>query len=1190
MKKLSTKPSSDPPLSLTLFGSLQVQWHGRFVTDFVSRKAEALLVYVVLHPRPHAREILADLLWDDRTQKQALGNLRVLLSNVRKLFPDLLHIDRQTVRLHRETAVSSDAHQLQTALKALDEQLLTSETPTLSLAEVAVSLATALAAYRAPFLQGFYMRDARRFEAWLLIERERWQRLALRGFEQLALYYASQEMLDDGVAAAQRLVQLDPLREQSQQLQMRLLARQGHSHAALQAYDKFANLLSAELDVPPEPETTRLAQRIRQAKTASPYHLPQPVSPLVGRQADLHTIQQRLDDPAVRLLTIVGIGGIGKTRLALAAAQQRRHDYLNGVCFVSLDTETPADVWLLLAAALNLPLEGKASAADQIMNFLSQREMLLILDNVEPIINKVAAIIQMILAHAPDIQLLLTSRERVRLRQEWVLPLAGLSVPDRAEERGETTATAAKLSASVILLQQRAAQFAPNLTPSPAVMAALVQISRLVAGVPLALELAAATFASHTPEQVAAELQQDIDFLRSQLRDLPDRHRSMRAVFAHSWRLLSDAEQTAFRGLSLFRGHFSQEAAEAVTGCTRSTLAGLVAKSLLIRVDNADTELSRSASTELSRSGRYTLHSLLRQFAAEKLAATPAHQQAIIANHTRFFVNYLSQQQQNFKAGTMSQALDALATEIENLRLVWRRLVAAGEVATLQQMVAAYTTYFYTRSLFQPGLTELTYAIDHLSADDPSMVGVRAEIQARQALFLGEIGAYDACVQAAIAALALAATDTTDDHTAPAARRSMGVIALAELCCGYARWSQGDYATAQTHLQTAVATANFPDLNWIKAQSLNTLGNVMLDRGDIPAAHTYYAQALTITEPTGQQRIQASIHINTGNAHWHSGDFHAARQQFQQALALADRVGIRQIKSLALLNSGLVETEIGDHPEGIAHMQQALQLSRDVGDRRGEGNVLVNLIAAFMEAHRLREAGDLLPDALAVCREVGDKQGEAIALALAADWHLAVGDLDRAEALLAEVAQLCTAIDDTWGLMEMQLSQAQLLSQRGLLAEAEVAIRDGVAQTQTLQDQANEAKAYTLLGSILMQQEKYKEGVVAYETAVSLRRQLGQPHLLIEARAGQFYCQQAVGDPINKNELEQLTDTLLVSSLHGILLPSQLFHTVWQLLLVQENPRAAAVQQHGANFLQQLADQLPLSAQHTFFRWTQKLQ
>ena len=1131
------------PLSLKLFGNLQVQWHGRLMTNFASRKAEALLVYLVCHPYPHARESLADLLWDDRTQKQALGNLRVLLSNLRKLFPDLLHIDRQTVQLNQATAVFSDTQQLEAALALLDEQLTTTNT--------AVSLATALNAYHGPFLQGFYVRDARRFEEWLLLERERWQQLALRGFEQLTLIYANHDMLDEGVFTAHKLIQLDPLREHSQQLHMRLLARQGHLHAALQAYETFVNLLDTELGLPPEPETTRLAQRIRQAKTRSPYHLPQPATPLVGRQTELHDIQQRLDDPVVRVVTIVGIGGIGKTRLALATAQQRRYDYLNGICFIPLAAaENLEDLLLQLANALRLPLDGKITTIDQITNFLQQREMLLILDNVEAIIDSTATLISTLLSHAPDIQFLLTSRERLHLRHEWALPLHGLTVPKTKQEHGTATA--------VTLLQQRAAQFAPDLTPSPTLTTAIAQISRLVDGVPLALELAAAAFAIYTPAQVAVELQQSIDFLQSHMRDVPPRHRSMRAVFTHSWDLLTVEEQYIFSGLSLFRGDFSAKAAEAVTGCTHLLLSTLVTKSLLLRLEN----------------GRFALHTVLRQFAAEKLADNPAQQQRLITRHSHFFIDYLDQQQQAFKAQTMAAALDAVATEIDNLRVVWRRLIDEADAANLQRMVAGYTIYFYTRSLFQPGLAELTYAYDHLDQNDANTIGLCAEIRARQALFLSAIGTYEACVQAAEEALALAATDTANNHTT--------VLALAELCRGYALWSQGDYDVAQTHLQTAVATADLPDLSWIKAQSLSTLGNVLLDQGDIPTAHTYYEQAIAIAEPAGQQRIEASVHINIGNAHWHNGDFSAARQQFQQAATQADTLGTGQIKSLSLLNIGLVESELGNHAASIANMQAALQLSRDVSDRRGEGNILVNLIAVLMEAHHLGEAGELLHDALSTCREVGDKQGEAIALELAADWHLVVGDYAQAETLLTEVSQVCTANDDTWGLMEMQLSWAYLYTQKGLLTKAETAVRDGLAQTQTLQDPANEAKAYTLLGAILIQQEDYVQAKVAHETAVSLRRELGQTHLLIENEIGQLFCQQALGQTINSTHCAQMLEQLLASSLNGILMPGNLFYMMWQLLLAQKNPRAADVQQHGGIYLQQVAEQLAPAARHTF--------
>ncbi|MCA9956870.1 MAG: bacterial transcriptional activator domain-containing protein, partial [Anaerolineales bacterium] len=281
--------SSSPALEIHLFGSMQVLHNGQPITDFASRKAEALLAYLLLNPQPHPREMLADLLWDDRTQKQALGNLRVLLSNLRQLLPDLLLIERQTVQRNPDCPLLLDTAELQAALVLLDDQGMGVAT--------AVPLQSALQKYRGPLLAGLFLRDARRFEEWLLVARERWQQQVLHGLHQITLHQFSFGDLPAAEKTAHKLVELDPLRERSQQLLLRVLARQGHSNAALQQYQQFADLLVAELGVPPAPETERLYQRIRQARTHPPRSLPPEGGSLLGRQTELSAIQQRLDDP-----------------------------------------------------------------------------------------------------------------------------------------------------------------------------------------------------------------------------------------------------------------------------------------------------------------------------------------------------------------------------------------------------------------------------------------------------------------------------------------------------------------------------------------------------------------------------------------------------------------------------------------------------------------------------------------------------------------------------------------------------------------------------------------------------------------------------------------------------------------------------------------------------------------------------
>ena len=1073
--------SPKPALEIHLFGSMQVLHNGQPITDFASRKAEALLAYLLLNPQPHPRETLADLLWDDRTQKQALGNLRVLLSNLRKLLPDLLRIERKTVQVDPDASVVLDTTELQRALALLDEKGMDAAT--------AVSLQSALEKYRGPLLAGLFLRDARRFEEWLLVAREQWQQRALRGLHQLALHQFSFGDLPAAARMAHKLVELDPLRERSQQLLLRVLARQGHSNAALQQYQQFAELLAAELDVPPAPETERLYQRIRQARTSPARPLPPEGGPLLGRQAELAAIQQRLDDPATRLVTLLGIGGMGKTRLALAVAHLRQRDYLNGVCFVPLAAATSGDeLETAVAQALGLELGAKNN---QLRDFLHERELLLVLDNVEQLVDELVDWIRPLLTQAPDVQFLVTSRERLQLREEWVLPLSGLPLED-----GDAAALA--------LLRHRAAQFAPDLPDDNATLVALRRICQLVDGVPLALELAAAALAYHSPAHVADELQQNLDFLRTHLRDLPERHRSMRAVFAHSWQLLTPVEQRGFAQMAVFQGGFSLAAATAVTQADRFVLESLLAKSLILRQAN----------------GRYTLHELLRQFAAEKLADDGVLATAVQQAHATYFANHLQTHLPEMGAAT-DAGLQAIAQEFENVQAAWRYWVNLGEETAVLQMLGGFAAYFYIRGLFHPGLAALTQAAEAFVTGSSRL---QAEIRVQQALFLTEIGEYEAAIEAADEAVGAGGT---------------AVQAIADLCRGYAHWSQGNYEAAKPELEQAIAQAKTAALGWIAAQSLNTLGNVLLDQGETAAAQAAHQQALAQAAEIGQQRLEASARINLGNDFWHAGEFALAQAQFRQVLAICQAAGIRQIESLAHLNIGLVDSELGNHDAAVSHIERALAISREVGDR----------------------------------------QGEAMALDLSAHIHLLTGAFAQAEAVLAQTWQLCERIGDGWGLMETRLSQARLQGHLGDFATSVRLAEDALAQARELADQATMAKALCVLGNGRLAQESYAEAIDPYEQAIAIWQELDQGHLTLESVAGRLLCLVRLKRPLRPNDLDRLVEQLLQKPPHGLVEPGRVFYTTHLLLAELADARAELVREKGEMFVRETAVQFPSSVQ-----------
>lgn len=347
------------------------------------------------------------------------------------------------------------------------------------------------------------------------------------------------------------------------------------------------------------------------AGTAS--HVPLPPTPFVGRSRELAHLQRLLDSPDSRLLTLVGPGGIGKTRLAVEIAHRNSATFGHGIHFVSLALVTSADgVLFAIADALECALDGHETPIIQLVRALRDKSLLLLLDSFEHLLDGVPVLVDL-LAGAPHLKVLITSRERLNLPGEWVLPLAGLDYPVTAEEGP------LERSAAVQLFLQSAQRVQPAFSLADTAPEVL-RLCQLVEGMPLAIELAAAWAwllpCAHIVEQVASSL----DFLAAPRRTVPERHRSLRAVFDHSWRLLADTEQTALAKLSVFHGTFDREAAEAVGGAPLSMLASLADKSLL----------------QADGTGRYALHELLRHYAADRLA-----EQAIAADHREQAIDYL---------------------------------------------------------------------------------------------------------------------------------------------------------------------------------------------------------------------------------------------------------------------------------------------------------------------------------------------------------------------------------------------------------------------------------------------------------------------------------------------------------------------------------------------------------------------
>ncbi len=379
-------------------------------------------------------------------------------------------------------------------------------------------------------------------------------------------------------------------------------------------------------------------------------HLPTPTTSFVGRGEELASIKDLLADPHCRLLTIVGPGGIGKTRLALQAAVDQMAYFADGIYFVPL---TGVGSSGLIAAAIASALPASSNGAENLrewmIHYLRNKQMLLLLDNFEHLLAGVDLLIEVLQA-APGVKLLVTSRERLNVQEEWALTIEGLALPTK-----EATDPLESYSA-VELFVERARQVQTKFALY-AQAEAVKTICQRVEGMPLGLELAASWLRAMTCQQIAAHMESSLDFLATPLRNVPERHRSLRAMFEQSWRLLSADEQAILMKLTVFRGGFDLEAAEAVARASLTMLASLGDKSLI----------------RLSTSARYDLHELLRQFAADKLSELGELAAVINLRHLEFYANLADKAEAHLYGSQKEAWFDRLEVEHDNLRaaLAW---------------------------------------------------------------------------------------------------------------------------------------------------------------------------------------------------------------------------------------------------------------------------------------------------------------------------------------------------------------------------------------------------------------------------------------------------------------------------------------------------------------------------------------
>lgn len=916
-------------LSVRLLGSAQVAV-GRGAVHFTDDKRYQLLTHLAYKTTWVSREQLAYLFWPETNTQAARKNLRHLLQRTRGL-EWLAGLEAEDERLRWN--VHSD---VQDFLKALAE----------------AAWERAIGLYQGTLLEGFTSEDSLEFSAWLETEREQlknhWHGAVLGHVKNLE---AAGKHLEASSFLA-KLLEQDEFDEETLKAYMLATLRAGQRGQALKAYGAFRQRLSEELDLRPSAALEQLAQAIRSQDPAllvavapSPEPqlvietekrktrpLPMPATPFVGRDLLLGEITNTLLHSDCRLLTLTGPGGVGKTRLALQVAQELQERFRDGVCFVSLVALSSATSFAnAISEMLDFSFQGQVEPLEQLTRHIGEQHMLLVLDNFEHLLKAAPQVVRL-LQGCPRVRLLVTSRERLGLVAEQVLPIEGLLIP---------TDPAQALQSDVVqLFALRAQRLRPQFRLDSGNLPAVLEICRLVEGFPLGIELAAVWARALPLGAIVSEISQNMDFLESRSSDLAERHQSIRAAFEHSWHLLTPEEQRALCRLSVFRGGFRREAAKQAAGVSLPVLTSLLDKSLIYA--NAE--------------GRYFRHALLYQYMQEKLAENATLEREAQTEHGLYYLRFLQRCLEDIRGANPQETFAHMEEEFENLRSAWHWAASEGKSYLIKSTTEALMRFLDAQACYQDGIELFGAALARLGETESEDQAAKGTLLVHQGKFYERQGRHDQAEHLTFEALSLlrplgerepmiwglgtlgaVAADRGHYDKALAYKEEAleeakvtGNDRLIALCFGWlaiAEHDLGYYPKAQHYYREAIDLFNKLGNRIGAIYNLNDLAALTLELGQLDEARTLLLETLAQARASGITALVPEIMRGLSHCHFKLGLYHEAASYGQQALVLLKDHNHRAIETEMLTILGQIAVARADYSEAKSHLTRALHMA-----------------------------------------------------------------------------------------------------------------------------------------------------------------------------------------------------------------------------------------------------------------------
>jgi len=1072
-------------LSIGVLGSLQVSIADTPITTLESVKVGALLAYLAVEAdRPHRRETLVGLLWPEYPEEAARHNLRQALFNLRLILgdhtsnPPYLLISRDAIQFNRESDYSLDLVQFNHYFFTCEDNL----SQCIEDCSIHAShLEEMVKLYRGEFLQQLFLEDSVEFEEWTLMQRESLHQRILEAHGYLTNYY---ELHMDFQAArhhALRQLELDPWREEAHRQMMRVLALDGQRSAALTQYDTCRRVLAEELDVEPSAETRELYEQIRlgtlrlkadqlsYVSSAPVNNLPILLTPFIGRELELAHLGQLITDLECRCITLSGPGGIGKTRLAVQAGGDHLNEFAHGAAFVSLASiGSIGGVIPAIANAIHFTFYGPGDPKEDLLSYLREKQMLLIFDNVEHLLieaphqENIAQLMIEILQQAPGVKLLVTTREALNLQEECLFEVQGLAFPEIAQTEGFDEFDA------VSLFVQRARRAFPKFVLNEENRSDVAHICRLVEGMPLALELAATWMRILSPSEIAIEIEESLDFLSSSVRDLPERHRSMRAVFDYSWQMLSADEQQALCKLSVFRGGFQRQAAEQVADATLSILSTLVNRTLLRR----------------TAAGRYDLHELVRQYSSAQLANDPRAKTTAQERHYHFYLALAETADLELKGRKQLEWLGRLEQEHDNLRaaLEWALeedgLASDGGEKALQ-LSAALRWYWRMRGHFHEGCDWIMEALRRCperrsAARASALLGMGLLINA-----LGDLGAARA-----------PAEESVDIYRELNDQRCLAEALMVD---GLNLVWQGESSMSHDRTREALAICRKTGDRWGEAHALYRLGSYLADYSGDPAGRAMLEESAAISEELGDKYLLTSGLISLGIVDMSNGDYDISQQRFERCLVATREIRYPWGIADALTNLGCLYRIKGEYARAQARFEEALQVYQEHMRNVWGTDVLCAMTENALVQGDFSTAHFHLQAATSLLGSSENKWLQVLMRYFRGLLAYYEGDTEQAAVLLGETTVLAREGQFKPDLARSLVTLARVRLKRGENLLATELLREGLSLFREFGHKLGIVNALEALANVSAVLGDDAQAVRLFATAHNLREELGAP-------------------------------------------------------------------------------------------------